>query len=156
MIAVEPLHASMPFHIITFYEKGHIIPVNMRILVFTLLLCSLITLTCALLWWIIGWKNPKNNPLLFCSMDFLTWIMPKSEEGTYYFHGSFYLSVYFFAILGYMGLNGPYDPNNFSILALVMFTPINIVFGLYCISCAFTLPLSNGIGMNWIRSDMRY
>ena len=146
MMAVQPLQPDMPFHIIAFYDKGHIVPVNMRILIFSLLLCSLFFITCAILWRLIGWRNPKTNPLLFCAMDFVSWITPRSKEGTYYFHGSIYMVVYFFAIMGYVALKNPYGLDNFNILALLLVTPINIVLGLYCIRSAFTVPL---VGRSW-------
>ncbi len=143
MMAVQPLQPNMPFHIITFYDKGHIVPVNMRILIFSLLLCALFFVTCAILWRMIGWRNPKNNPLLFCAMDFVSWITPRSKEGTYYFHGSIFMVVYFFATMGYVALKNPYTLDNFNILALLIVTPINIVLGLYCIRAAFILPLGS-------------
>ena len=141
MMAVQPLQPDMPFHIITFYDKGHIVPVNMRILVFSLLLCLLFFVTSAILWRLIGWRNPRTNPLLFCAMDFVSWITPRSKEGTYYFHGSIYMVVYFFTTVGYVALKNPYSLDNFNILALLLVTPINIVLGLYCIRTAFTNPL---------------
>jgi len=142
MMAVQPLQPNMPFHIITFYDKGHIVPVNMRILIFSLLLCTLFFITCALLWRMIGWRNPKSNPLLFCAMDFVSWITPRSKEGTYYFHGSIYMVIYFFAMMGYVALKNPYSLDNFNILALLIVTPLNIVLGLYCIRSAFVFPIA--------------
>ncbi|HYJ38551.1 MAG TPA: hypothetical protein VEV87_08030, partial [Chitinophagaceae bacterium] len=141
MMAVQPLQPTMPFYLITFYDKGHIVPINMRILIFSLIFCLLFFTICVVLWLTIGWRNSKSNPLLFCSMDFLTWIIPKKKEMPYYFHGSLFVGLYFISVLTYISITDPYKIDHFNILALLMVTPINIVLGLYCIRTAFTDPL---------------
>jgi hypothetical protein len=141
MMAVQPLQPTMPFHLITFYDKGNIVPVNMRILIFSLVFCFLFSVICMLLWWTIGWRNSNNNPLLFCSMDFLTWVIPKTKERPFYLHGSLFVVLYFAAVLSYIAFTDPYKIDQFNILSLLIVTPVNIVLGLFCIRTAFTDPL---------------
>ena len=52
--------ASMPFYLATFYDKGYIVPVNMRILTFSLLFSFLSFGACVLLWFIVF---PKHSSL---------------------------------------------------------------------------------------------
>ncbi len=141
MIAVQPLQATMPFYLVTFYDKGNIVPINMRILLFSLVFCFLFALICMLLWWTLGWRNSRNNPLLFSSLDFLTWVIPKTKERPFYLHGSLFVVLYFAAVLSYIGLTDPYKIDQFNILALLIVTPVNIVLGLFCIRTAFIDPL---------------
>ena len=146
MVAVQPLQPSMPYYLVTFYDKGHIVPVNMRILIFTLLLCLLSFFLCAAIWYLLRKRNPKNNPLLFCKMDFLTWITSRSTERTYYKHGAIFLGAYFFSVIGYALFYTHYYANNFNILVLLLVTPFNVIITLNCMRGAFLRPVAR---TNW-------
>ena len=131
MMRIEPLHKSMPFYLISFYDEGYINPVNLRILIFTLLLCVVFFAACAIIWWLPGLKR-ASVPIVYCKMDFLDWVIPKSRESDYYYHGFMYTVVYLLSILALIFLNRYYEIGNFNILNLVIVTPINIILVLYC------------------------
>ena len=136
MMRIEPLHKSMPFYLISFYDEGYINPVNLRILIFTLLLCVVFFAVCAIIWWLPGPKR-ASVPIVYCKMDFLDWVIPKSRESDYYYHGFMYTVVYLLSISHLFFLNRYYEIGNFNILNLVIVTPINIILVLYCMRVAF-------------------
>ena len=144
MMRVEPLHKSMPFYLISFYDEGYINPVNLRILIFTLIFCVVFFAVCAIIWWLPSLKR-VSGPMVYCKMDFLDWIIPRSRESNYYYHGFAYTVAYLLSILALIFLNRYYEIGNFNILNLVIVTPINIVFVLYCIRIAFDPTISQRI-----------
>ena len=137
MMHVQPLDNSLPFYLVSFYDEGYIAPINLRILIFTLLLCSLFFIIATILWWVLGRKGSSSYALVFCKMDFLDWITPKSREANYYFHALVYTLVYLLSLLAIVLVNRYYKISNFNILALLLLTPLNIILVLYCMRFAF-------------------
>jgi len=137
MMAVQPLDNSMPYYLVSFYDEGYIVPVTIRILIFTLLLSSLFFIVCGILWWAVGRKGSTAHPLVYCKMDFIDWVTPKTKEGNYYFHGFAYTLVYSVSLIAFAIFNRHYDISNFNILALLILTPLNIIMILYCMRSAF-------------------
>ncbi len=137
MMAVQPLDNSLPFYLVSFYDEGYIAPINIRILIFTLLLCSLFFIICGILWWALSRKGSTDYPLVYCRMDFLDWFTPKSNEKSYYLHGFIYNLVYSISIIAFAIFNRHYEISNFNILALLIITPLNIILPLYCMRSAF-------------------
>ncbi|HEV8287154.1 MAG TPA: hypothetical protein VGQ09_22750 [Chitinophagaceae bacterium] len=137
MMHVRPLDNSLPFYLISFYDEGYIAPINIRILIFTLLLCTLFFIISAILWWVLDGKGSSSHALVFCKMDFLDWITPKSREVNYYFHAFIYTIIYLLSILAIVLVNRHYKISNFNILAIIILTPLNIILLLYCMRFAF-------------------
>jgi len=135
MMSVQPLGNTLPFYLVSFYDEGYIVPINMRILIFTLLLCSLFFIVCGILWGSLRRKG--STPLVYCKMDFLDWIAPKSKEASYYLHGFIYTIVYSVSIIAFAIFNRHYEISNFNILALLILTPLNVILVLYCMRLAF-------------------
>src|SRR6185295_1390928 len=99
---------------------------------------------CAILWWLPILKRASGT-IVYCKMDFLDWIIPRTRESDYYYHGFVYTVVYLLSILALIFRSRYNEIDNFNILNLVIVTPINIVFGLYCIRIAFNPTTSKRI-----------
>ena len=90
---VTPVN-GLPFYLVTFYDNGNIIPVNMRILIFAILFCFITFVICLILWTAIFWRRFSGKPLLFSYMHYLGWIAPKLKNIQIYFFGFIFLAVY--------------------------------------------------------------
>lgn len=134
---------NLPFYLITFYDKGFIYPVNMRILVFALAFCFLSFLICLVLWWIMASKYKKGHQLVYCRLDAFSWLIPRPTEAAYYLHACCFVACYVCIILGYVIFNKHYEINNFNILIFLIITPVNIVVTLSTMRMAFIKSLED-------------
>lgn len=139
---VLPLE-NMPFYLITFYDKGFIVPVNMRILIFALAFCFLSSLTCMALWWIMTPKYRAMHQLVFCKLDTISWLIPRPAEGSFYFHAFWFVLMYLVVLMGYVFYHNHYDISNFSILMFLILTPVNIAISLSTMRTSFIKPLKD-------------
>jgi len=128
---------NLPFYLITFYDKGFIYPVNMRILVFAVAFCFLSFLTCMVLWWIMVSKYKTAHELVYCRLDAISWLIPRPTEAAYYTHASCFVLCYVAALVGYVLFHKHYEINNFNILIFLIITPVNIAVGLSTMRTAF-------------------
>ncbi len=76
--------SKIPFFLITFYDKGYIVPVAMRIFTFALLFCIFSFLFYLIIWILIFRKQYYVNPMLYSPMAFLKWAIPKNEGSKFY------------------------------------------------------------------------
>jgi hypothetical protein len=130
--------SNLPFFLVTFYDKGYILPVNMRILVFSLLFCVASFLICLFIWRILYWRRYYSRPLLLSPMDYLRWVIPKKKNTNMYFFSALFLAIYVLALLLFIFLPDFYvRKNNHFILILLLLTPLNITCGLKVIRGAF-------------------
>jgi hypothetical protein len=97
---------DLPYSIVTFYDRGFIVPVNMRILTFAFLFGLFSWLSCAALWSFLARVNFRKYPLLYCPMDCFTWLMPRKKEGAFYVYGSVFLIMYVLLFLVFIFLHG--------------------------------------------------
>jgi hypothetical protein len=134
---------NLPFHLITFYDKGFIVPVNMRILLFALAFCFLFSITCIALWWIKTPTYRTAHHLVYCRLDTITWLIPRPGEATFYFHAFFFVVAYVATLMAYIFIHKHYDISNFSILLFLIITPVNIAFSLSTMRSSFVRPLNN-------------
>ncbi len=126
---------GMPYYLVTFFDTGSILPVNMRILIFSLLFCFISFSLCWLLWMVLFWRRFSSKPLLFSYMYYLNWIIPRKKNSQIYFVGSLYLVVYLLTLILASSLTNIYIPqNNHTILILLLETPVNVTGGLIIIS----------------------
>jgi hypothetical protein len=128
---------NLPFYLITFYDKGFIYPVNMRILVFSLAFCFFSFLTCMVLWWILVSKFKTAHQLVYCRLDAISWLIPRPTEAAYYIHACCFLVCYVVTLVLYVFLHKHYEINNFNILIFLMITPVNIAVSLSTMRIAF-------------------
>ena len=77
--------AGMPFYLSVFYDKGYILPMNMRILVFALLGCAVILVSCAFLWLLFTRRVWLSRPLLFSPVEVLMSLRPDYGRSSAYF-----------------------------------------------------------------------
>ncbi|WP_128545425.1 PDC sensor domain-containing protein [Larkinella soli] len=132
MMHIRPV-LNLPYYLVTFYDKGFNIAVNMRILVFALLFCAFSGFIWLLLWLALGWINLRNNPLLFSPMDGMAWITPKPKETAFYEQGAAVLGLYVLLFLSFSWLYRFDRVSNFSIFLLTLLTPVNVIFLLFTI-----------------------
>ncbi|HWB24590.1 MAG TPA: hypothetical protein VG738_03880 [Chitinophagaceae bacterium] len=129
---------GLPYYLVTYYDKGYILPVNMRILLFSLLFCLASFASWLVIWMIVVWRNTIGLRFVFSPMDYLHWIIPRKNSAAFYFASFVFLLTYIAAILLITFLTNFYRPeNNYSILVLLLFTPPNITCMLLIISAAF-------------------
>jgi len=130
IVRIKPLNNSMPFYLVTFYDEGYIAPVNIRILIFSLLFCTVFFAVCGVMWWLFSSRR-STDPLVHCKMDFLDWIAPRQREATYYWQGFVFSIVYWLSIIGFVICSRYYKISNFNVLAILVLTPINIILFLH-------------------------
>lgn len=122
-----------PMFLVTYYDKGYIIPINMRILTFSLLFCLLSYVSLSLIWFLFFRKPYYSYPMLYAPMTYLKWAIPKKRAAAFYAHGIVFLTTYSILLLLSIFLSSGYNFGNF-VLLLALFTPFNIICGLYIIS----------------------
>ena len=126
---------DLPYYLVCFYDKGNVLPVNMRILIFALLFSFISFIISLVLWFLLFWRRFSSRPLLFSAIDYLNWIIPRKKEVQIYFFGFIYLVIYIGVLLFTAFLTNKYVPqNNHIILILLLQTPINVTGGLMVIS----------------------
>jgi len=127
---VYGLHLSpignMPYYLAVFYDKGYILPVNMRILVFSLIGCAVTLFSCVLVWviWVVAVRRRwAARPLLFAPLDYLVNLRPDRTKVPVYINGSLLLIGYSVLLVVIAGFN-PYSPGiNKGVLVLLLLTP---------------------------------
>ncbi|HVU95422.1 MAG TPA: hypothetical protein VHE34_09365 [Puia sp.] len=127
---VYGLHLSpignMPYYLAVFYDKGYILPVNMRILVFSLIGCGVTLFSCVLVWviWVVAARRRwTSRPLLFPPLDYLVNLRPDRTKVPIYIRGALLLTLYSVVLVMVAGFN-PYNPGiNKGVLLLLLVTP---------------------------------
>ena len=135
-ILVQPLARTMPFYLVTFCDKTQLISVNMKILIFSVLLSVLFFAVVGIIWLAYGPKGINGHPLVYCKMDLLDWATPKRRLAPYYLHAFIYVAVYSLSMIGFVAFSSSYEINNVDMIALVLLTPYNIFVTLFCIRSA--------------------
>jgi hypothetical protein len=128
---------NLPFYLITFYDKGFIYPVNIRILVFALSFCFLSFLTCMVLWWIMVSKYKTAHQLVYCRLDAISWLIPRPTEAAYYVQAFCFVACYVGILVIYVFSHKHYEISNFNILIFLIITPVNIAVSLSTMRAAF-------------------
>jgi hypothetical protein len=130
----EPVN-GLPYYLISFYDNGNVMPVNMRILIFALLFCMICFLISLVLWLSSFWRRFTSKPLLFSAIDYLNWIIPRKKDIRVYYFGFLFLLVYISALVIIAFLTNKYAPqSNHFILILLLQTPVNVTGGLMVIA----------------------
>lgn len=126
---ISPL-SQLPYYVITFYDRGYIVPINMRILVFALLLSTISCFTYALLWYFILWRGYYRRSLLLSPVSYLNWIIPKTRYAGIYAGFSIFLTAYICMLLALTFILNFADIGNNSLLLVIMLlSPLNIAAG---------------------------
>jgi hypothetical protein len=132
-VSIIPI-SKIPFSLITFYDKGYIVPVTMRIFTFALLFCFFSFFIYFLIWIAFFRKHYYVNPMLYSPMVFLKWAIPKKEFSEFYVTGKRFLIWYIIVLLLFMAFSGLLGITNYVILVLVLLTPANVISSLFVIS----------------------
>ncbi|MEO8413344.1 MAG: hypothetical protein ABI472_06775 [Ginsengibacter sp.] len=136
-VNINPV-SKIPFSLITFYDKGYIVPITMRIFTFALLFCLLSFFIYFVTWIVFIRKHYYANPLLYSPLVFLKWAIPKKASGEFYVVSTYFLVAYIIMLLIFMGLSGLLGISNYVILVLVLLTPVNVISGLFVINYSTT------------------
>jgi hypothetical protein len=127
---IKPI-SNLPFFLVTFYDKGYILPFNMRILIFSLLFCLVSYGISVLIWLLVYRKRYYNNPLLHSPMDFFRWFIPKKSSSLFYIRSIVFLLIYIISLLLItFGSNFKSIGSNYLVLFIILLTPINLMNGL--------------------------
>lgn len=120
--------AGMPFFLGTFYDKGYIVPVNMRILIFSLAFCTLFYLVIAICWIIIFYQRYYAKTMLAPPTKIFSRAIPKEQNERVYRRGAIFLLLYV-AVLATITFYTTFAKldNNYLILVIVGLTPLNII-----------------------------
>lgn len=130
--------SKIPFFLVTFYDKGYIVPIAMRIFTFALLFCIFSFLFYLVIWLLIFRKQYYVNPMLYSPMAFLKWAIPKNDKSRFYVLGSRFLAGYIFMLLLFIALSTFLNVSNYVILVLVFIIPVNVISVLFVINYAVT------------------
>lgn len=132
-VNIKPI-GVLPLHLVTFYDKGYIVPVNMRILSFSLVFCCITFGICLLMWFGLRRKKRKISINLSGPMNMLKWILPKNSNLEFYVLGIFFLltnlvlQILMIFSFKWLGIS------NYAVLLLTVMMPVNIYTGLFVIN----------------------
>lgn len=125
---------GLAYHLIVFYDNGYIVPVNMRILTFSLIFSLAFILAYILFLFILFFRHHSQRALLFTGFDYLYWLLPKNKYIHIYQVSLLYILVYMLGVLsiGFL-VNAFLRNNNHTLLILLFQTPVNIPLGIFII-----------------------
>jgi hypothetical protein len=141
-LLLEPIK-NMPYHLVVFYDRGYILPVNLRILVYSLVGCAVTVLSCVLLvfgllWWGSLRRRQPARPALFDPIDHLRVLIPMRRHALAYSTGALVLEGYVILLVSLAVAGNPYSLglNNIVIYWLFL-TPLIIAVSVYLIARRF-------------------
>jgi hypothetical protein len=135
--SITPI-SQIPFSIVTFYDKGYIVPITMRIFTFALLFCFFSFFICLLIWLVVFGKRYYANPMLYSPMVFLKWAIPKNDSYKFYLLAKRFLIGYALMLLLFMAFSNYFGISNYVVLVLVLMIPVNVIVSLFVISYSAT------------------
>ena len=116
---IEPLD-KMPFYLITFYDKGYVFPVNMRIFIFSLLGCLISYFLCVVVFMLLFTKRLYKFHLLYSPMRLFEWAFPQRRLSDYYRKSGYFLAAYGVILLVVLGISGRLDVSDIGIVVLAV------------------------------------
>jgi len=132
-VHIAPL-SNLPFYLVTFYDRGYIMPVNLRILSFSVVFFFICFAGCYAGWYIVFRKKYPANKLLYGPMQHLHWVVPKKQDRAFYRISSCFLILYAMVqVLVLVAINFA-AISNLTVLLLAMLLPFNIFLGLVIIN----------------------
>jgi hypothetical protein len=137
LLHIKPI-SNQPFSLVTFYDKGYIIPVNMRIFIFSLVFCFISFLITSGLSFAFMRKRFYHYPLLYSFKDSLGWVIPQEKESLFYYRSFLFLTAYALIILLLLLL---FPQISYVGFTLVLFTPLNLFAALFVIRNAVLRPM---------------
>jgi hypothetical protein len=130
---IKPI-AGMPFHLVTFYDNGYVVPVNLRILSFSLFFCTISFAACLFLWFGFLRRRKKFNFMLSGPMYYLKWLIPKEKFIEFYVLGKYFLFINLLLQVIVIFTFKQLGISNYAVLVLTLMLPVNIWTGLYVIN----------------------
>jgi hypothetical protein len=125
-VYIHPMR-KIPLFLVTFYDNNYFIPVNLRILSFSLLFSACVYLVILVL--ILILRRKPYQSFIFSPIDYFQWIVPRSELSGFYMRVFIFISVYL-ALLLIAGV-GYGIQRDHVVFCLTLLTPLNILFALY-------------------------
>jgi hypothetical protein len=130
--------SNIPFFLVTFYDKGYIVPVAMRIFTFALIFCIFSFFISLLIWLLVFSRRYYVNPILYSPMTFLKWAVPRRDSCEFYIMAARFLALYVIMLLLFMAFSGYFGISNYVVLVLVLLIPVNVLCSLFVISYSTT------------------
>lgn len=132
-VHIKPI-TGLPLHLLTFYDKGYIVPVNMRILSFSLLFCCISFALCMVMW--LGFKKRRNKFTvnLYGPMYKLKWLLPKKSNLEFYILGKIFLLANLLLQIMMIFSFKHLEISNYAVLVLTIIMPVNLYAGLFVIN----------------------
>ncbi len=125
---------GMPFYLATFYDKGYIVPVNMRIFTFSLLFCFISFASCLLIWLFVFRRKYVRENFLYEPSFYFNWVVPKEKKINFYTLSFAYLVLYLAIHLLVIFSFAYFDISNYAVLLMVLVMPVNAFSGLYVVN----------------------
>ena len=121
--------AGRSFYLLTFYNNGYITPVNLRILLFSLV-CTFFTFLLVCCWLLLHHGFSKRSLLYRDPLAArFTWIIPREADDAIYRKGLWFLVLYLVVLLT-CGVFGKWF-DDYVTFALGLISPLNILILLY-------------------------
>jgi hypothetical protein len=121
--------ARRSFFLVTFYNNAYVAPVNLRILLFSLVF-TFFTFLLVLLWLLANHGFSRRSLLYRDPLSArFTWIIPRGEDSAFYRKGLLFLSAYLFVLLAAGVFGRLFD--DYITFALGLISPLNILILLY-------------------------
>jgi hypothetical protein len=132
-VNIKPVE-GLPLHLLTFYDKGYIVPVNMRILSFSLVFCAVSFAICLMMWVGFRKRRKKFTTNLYGPLYKLKWLLPKQCNLEFYILGKYFLLVNLLLHVAVIFFFKQLGISNYAVLVLTVIMPIHLYIGLFVIN----------------------
>ncbi|MGV3765543.1 MAG: hypothetical protein ACO1NW_05415 [Chitinophagaceae bacterium] len=119
-----------PYFLVTYYKKDFMLPVVLKILVFTIVHVALIYLVYMLGWLLYFGKRMGTYPRLFAPIHLVGWAIPAEKLWSFYLKGTVFLLVGLVGIITAMVCAPKLVHGNALVFTLIMSSPFQVVSGL--------------------------
>ncbi|MCM5527603.1 hypothetical protein [Parasegetibacter sp. NRK P23] len=119
-----------PYFLVTYYKKDFMMPVVLKILVFTIAHVAIIYLVYILGWLLYFGKRMGTHPRLFAPIHLVGWAIPAEKLWSFYLKGSVFLLVSLVGIITAMACAPKLEHGNALVFTLIMVSPFQVVSGL--------------------------
>ena len=119
-----------PYFLVTYYKKDFMMPVVLKILVFTIAHVAIIYLVYILGWLLYFGKRMGTHPRLFAPIHLVGWAIPAEKLWSFYLKGSVFLLVSLVGIITAMVCAPKLEHGNALVFTLIMVSPFQVISGL--------------------------
>jgi hypothetical protein len=125
-VYIHPLK-KIPLFLVTFYDNNYYIPVNLRILSFSLLFSAFVYLIVLIL--ILLLRRTPYRSFVFGPIDYFQWIVPRNQLSRFYVRVFVFITAYIFLLL--IGGVRYGILRDYVVFFITLLTPLNILTALY-------------------------